>query len=167
MLEACHERVHRMLALLVRLQDHVQRNGVDAQAKSAAQDIMRYFDLAAPLHHQDEELHVFPVLLAQQDMSLAGTVLTLQEQHRTMEQSWVLMRSVLQQLCNEQPADSGVHSGLDTRSVDSFVALYDAHIQTEERVAYPAALAHMAPPQMDVMSADMMRRRGVKTVVKG
>lgn len=28
---------------------------------------MRYFDLAAPLHHQDEALHLFPPLLAGPD----------------------------------------------------------------------------------------------------
>lgn len=31
---------------------------------------MRYFGLAAPLHHQDEELHLFPPLLAGPDAAL-------------------------------------------------------------------------------------------------
>ena len=64
MLEACHERVQRMLDLLTRLRNHVAKNGCDVQANDAAVDVMRYFDLAAPLHHQDEELHVFPAVLA-------------------------------------------------------------------------------------------------------
>lgn len=60
MLEACHERVQRTLGLLGRLREHVRKQGVDNDARQAARDVLRYFDIAAPLHHQDEELHVFP-----------------------------------------------------------------------------------------------------------
>ena len=70
MLVACHERVHRMLALLGRLREHLHGHGPDTQAQQAARDVMRYFDQAAPLHHQDEELHVFPPLLAYCSMRL-------------------------------------------------------------------------------------------------
>ena len=62
MLEACHERVQRSLALLQRLVDHVDRNGHDADSRSAARDVLRYFDIAGPHHHEDEERHVFPPL---------------------------------------------------------------------------------------------------------
>ncbi|RYY81317.1 MAG: hemerythrin domain-containing protein, partial [Comamonadaceae bacterium] len=44
MLEACHERVHRMLTLLDRLRRHVAGHGTDEQARQAARDVMRYFD---------------------------------------------------------------------------------------------------------------------------
>jgi hypothetical protein len=64
MLEACHERVQRTLALLARLRVHVREQGADENARQAARDVLRYFDMAAPLHHEDEELHVFPLLLA-------------------------------------------------------------------------------------------------------
>ncbi|MEZ0309011.1 MAG: hemerythrin domain-containing protein, partial [Ramlibacter sp.] len=60
MLEACHERVHRSLDLLARLRAHVVTHGADDQARQAAIDVLRYFDVAAPAHHLDEELHVFP-----------------------------------------------------------------------------------------------------------
>lgn len=62
MLEACHERVRRSLALLNRLVTWVDEHGHDDMSRSAASDVLRYFNLAAPLHHQDEELHVFPLL---------------------------------------------------------------------------------------------------------
>jgi len=78
MLTACHERVQRTLDLLDRLIDHVAQHGLDAQSRSAAADVLRYFDLAAPLHHQDEELHVFPPLLAGEDAALRAVVRRLQ-----------------------------------------------------------------------------------------
>ena len=62
MLEACHQRVHRMLGLMQRLAAHLGETGADANAQQAARDVMRYFDLAAPAHHEDEERHVLPLL---------------------------------------------------------------------------------------------------------
>ena len=53
MLTACHERVHRMLRLLGKLREHLATRGHDEQAAQAARDVMRYFDQAAPLHHED------------------------------------------------------------------------------------------------------------------
>jgi Hemerythrin HHE cation binding domain len=64
MLATCHERVRRMLTLQAKLQQQLLDQGCDEPARQAARDVMRYFDIAAPLHHQDEELHVFPPLAA-------------------------------------------------------------------------------------------------------
>ena len=64
MLEACHERVERSLDLLARLCSYLHDHACDDTARQAARDVLRYFDIAAPLHHEDEELHVFPLLLA-------------------------------------------------------------------------------------------------------
>ena len=52
MLLACHERVQRSLDLLGRLVAHIDSHGHDASSRSAAQDVLRYFTLAAPLHHR-------------------------------------------------------------------------------------------------------------------
>ena len=40
---------------------------------------MRYVDLAAPLHHQDEELHVFPLLLAGPGAAVRGRLQAMGE----------------------------------------------------------------------------------------
>lgn len=71
MLLACHERVQRSLDLLLRLQAHVARHGADDEARDAARDVLRYFDIAGPHHHQDEEQHVLPRLRAAGQAALA------------------------------------------------------------------------------------------------
>lgn len=88
MLEACHERVLRMLALLDRLRVHLRTKGCDDSARQAARDILRYFDQAAPLHHEDEELHVFPPLLEQGDAQTVALVQRLQREHGLMSADW-------------------------------------------------------------------------------
>jgi Hemerythrin HHE cation binding domain len=82
MLVACHERVNRSLELLHRLQAHLGDKGLDEDARQAARDVLRYFDISAPLHHQDEELHVFPPLLQGLDPELHEIVDKLMNDHR-------------------------------------------------------------------------------------
>ena len=63
-----------MLALLDKLRSHMRASGADEEARQAARDVMRYFDKAAPQHHRDEELHVFPMLVGMQDEQLIRTI---------------------------------------------------------------------------------------------
>ena len=92
MLDACHDRMLRSLQLLERLCLHVKQQGaVDEQAARAAQDVLRYFDIAAPLHHQDEELHVFPALRAPLAVWSQGTGQPLDAQHMEQMQQFVLL----------------------------------------------------------------------------
>src|ERR1700748_365943 len=74
MLHACHQRMERMLALLRKLRSHMRASGADEEVRQAARDVMRYFDKAAPQHHRDEELHVFPTLVGLQDVDLIRLV---------------------------------------------------------------------------------------------
>ena len=100
MLEACHERVQRTLALLGRLRTHVQHQGCEESARQAARDVLRYFDIAAPLHHQDEELHVFPPLLTQGPPEVAALVQRLLQDHQDMAADWAAARLPLQALAD-------------------------------------------------------------------
>jgi len=159
MLQACHERVHRMLALLARLREHVAREGCDAQAQQAARDVMRYFDQAAPQHHLDEELHVFPPLLERGSPEARGIVRRLQQDHLDMEARWQDARVVLGLLAE---ARVGRLEPGDEAALAAFASLYDAHIRAEEEIAYPGAQALLDDHARAAMSADMMRRRGVK-----
>jgi len=159
MLEACHERVHRMLDLLERLREHLAEQGADRSARDAARDVMRYFDQAAPHHHRDEELHVFPPLLARGDADTAALVRRLQHDHVQMEAAWQAARQVLAAI--EDGRLAALESA-DAAALDAFAGLYDGHIEAEEAIAYPAAAALLDQPAQAAMGAEMMRRRGVK-----
>lgn len=157
MLEACHERVARMLALLGRLREYLPGHGADENARQAARDVMRYFDLAAPHHHRDEELHVFPPLRAQGDPATLALVGRLQQDHLQMESRWRQARQVLDAVaCGALQA----FTAQDEAALDSFAGLYDDHMQAEEGLAYPAAAALLDATALAAMGQEMMRRRG-------
>ncbi|MEQ1660956.1 MAG: hemerythrin domain-containing protein [Hylemonella sp.] len=157
MLEACHERVQRSLDLLGRLLEYVEQKGHDAQTRSAATDVLRYFDLAAPLHHQDEELHVFPLLLAQGDVALRATVQRLQADHRQMEAVWAGVREAL--LRWSEPGCQEKVTAESLEAIIRFRGLYAGHIEAEEGLVFPAARAAMTAATQAAMGAEMQARR--------
>jgi hemerythrin-like domain-containing protein len=157
MLTACHDRANRTLALLARLREHVLQHGADDQARQAARDVMRYFDQAAPQHHHDEELHVFPPLLALGDAAVAGAVRRLQQDHQQMEARWPDARQVLAALAEgrlQQIDASGA------QALDAFASLYGDHIVTEDTLVYPAAQGVLDAGAQAAMGREMKQRRG-------
>ncbi|MFE1572272.1 hemerythrin domain-containing protein [Comamonas odontotermitis] len=161
MLHACHGRVERTLALLSRLGEYLaaQGGGVpDEQARDAAADVQRYFDLAAPLHHQDEELHVFPVLRASGAKALADA---LQAEHERMETLWQPIRADLQAVHAGNALSSEEMAEARVRWAD-FAALYARHIAAEEELAYPQAQTCLGLHEQFAMGRDMAQRRGVR-----
>lgn len=162
MLGACHERVERMLGLLAKLQQHVLLRGWDESVASAARDVMRYFDQAAPLHHEDEERHVFPPLLAGNDAALRLIVQSLQQDHRDMEAAWAAAREVLASVAQAPPPGWAHFSPGETATLTDFTRLYNRHLREEDGLVYPASRASLSPEALEAMSADMMRRRGLE-----
>lgn len=157
MLMACHERVQRTLALQGRLCAHLQDKGCDDSARSAARDILRYFDMAAPLHHEDEELHVFPALEANTDAALRAAVARLHGEHEAMAERWAVARVALLALAEGNITQ---FSEDQRAALDAFATGYAEHIDMEEKWVYPAARAAMDEPELDAMGRDMRRRRG-------
>ena len=162
MLAGCHERVRRTLALLQRLVGHLGRQGVDAQARDAARDVCRYFDLAAPQHHEDEERHVIPRLLASDDPRLREAARTMQADHLRMHAAWSALGERLRQLhaAADGPMAAEAHAALAS-SAAAFAALYDSHIPLEDGLAFPAARAALDGTALAAMGAEMALRRGV------
>jgi hemerythrin-like domain-containing protein len=160
MLRACHERVLRILSLLAKLQAHVAVHGVDAQASQAAMDVMRYFDQAAPLHHQDEELHIFPAANQCGDPDAIAAVIRLGVEHQTMEADWRHLRTELQALLAEKPCDPLPPAWQTDQLVQAFCARYAEHIRIEEQMVYPCVEAVLAPHDAETMGREMAARRG-------
>lgn len=157
MLHACHERVQRTLDLLQRLLDYLQIHDHDAHSRAAAADVLRYFDQAAPLHHEDEERHVFPLLLAQDDAGVQQAVRQLQAEHAAMAGQW---RQIRQPLLRWRDGAASPQPDQALReAVAQWIALYAQHILREEEVVFPAAQARMDELALQRMGADMQARR--------
>ena len=163
LLAACHDRLRASLGLLDRLAQHLQAQGADAAAAQAAQDLLRYFDVAAPLHHQDEELHVFPALERQGEPQVLVLCKTLRQQHEEMREQWLQLR---QQLLGLQAAQALPPTNPDWAGFDAaaqrFIELQQAHLESEDGLIFPAASRALAPQQQAEIGREMAARRGLQ-----
>lgn len=153
LIEACHGRIVAQCELLRKMIGHQQRHGADPELASAATRVLRYFDIAAPLHHQDEEQDLFP-LLNRQSLKLADIVFRLKQDHEKLDQLWQQLLPDLKKpgALAENP-DFGEHAA-------AFCAGYRAHIETEEKQLLDMARHILSEKQLQEMGRAMARRRG-------
>jgi hemerythrin-like domain-containing protein len=156
LMAACHERMARTLALLLRLGEHLATHGGDDQARDAARDVLRYFRVAAPLHHQDEELHVVPRLRLQGREALADRLLA---EHRDLARAWATIEPDLEAVLDD--ALGGIALTAARERWAAFSAMYRQHIEVEDGEAYPAASDSLAEPALRSMGEEMAARRRV------
>ncbi|RZJ09379.1 MAG: hemerythrin domain-containing protein, partial [Rubrivivax sp.] len=146
----CHDRVRRSLDLLERLHAHVQQHGVDAQARDAAADVLRYFDIAGPAHHEDEERHVLPRLRAAGLHDMADR---LHAEHAEMQRLWESIREPLGAWANGRLAD------LNLVSILNYITLYRTHLALEDDEAFSVAQAGLSDSTIAAMGQEMAARR--------
>jgi hemerythrin-like domain-containing protein len=159
MLAACHERIRHQCETLQRLATHLVDRGADEEASTAASAVLKYFDTAAKLHHQDEEVDLFPALIE----SMAGSdAVCLQDmirhlavEHRKLEGMWTQISHDLRRV------STGQSQGLDKTAVDGFVASCLRHIDYEESELLPMAARLLTTAQLDEVGRAMRERRGV------
>lgn len=159
MLAACHERVQRSLQLLQRLVEHLAHHGADTQARAAAHDVWRYFAIAAPDHHSDEERHVLPVLRASGDAALIQAADRLQADHLAMDAVWRELGPQLQALADATQAWPSDRLAPLRQAAAAFVAIHAQHVPLEDELAFPAARARLDAAAQAAMGAEMARRR--------
>ena len=154
MLSACHGRIRRQLETLSRLERHLPEHGCDTDARVAARAILRYFDTAAPHHHEDEEVDVFPRVVARAP-ECAALVARLEAEHLVLAANWRHLRPLLAGIA------AGQRAVLPPKLVRDATAAYDAHIEAEETELIPLARELLPPEEIAAVGRAMARRRGV------
>jgi hemerythrin-like domain-containing protein len=161
-LAACHGRVERQCATLRRLVPHLAAHGANQEARTAATNVLRYFDTSAKDHHADEEVDLFPALIE----SMAGSdaicirelVDVLTADHRALEVAWRHLRGVLERIAG------GESVLLASDEVEALVGLYERHIEREERDLLPMAARLLSEDDLARVGRAMRERRGIDEV---
>lgn len=158
LLSACHERVERSLDLLERLLARWQATGCDAAVASAARDVARYFSIAAPHHHEDEERHILPRLRASQHPSWHAAAKQIEADHAHFRALWRLILPGLEALAAQQPPAQAEPL---LQAAKEFAQRHATHLQLENQLAFPAAASVCDAAALHHMGTDMAHRRGV------
>lgn len=154
MLTACHDKVRHFAALSLKLAAHIEAKGCDDEAREAASNILRYFDVAAPLHHADEEEDLFPALRALGEPALDSAMAELEAEHRSLAGLWQSVRLWLTAISQGKAAPPPCE-------LEGFARLYPAHADREEAEVYGAA-QRLTNTELDRLGARMRQRRGAK-----
>jgi len=159
MLSACHDRMERQCATLRRLVPHLVEHGVDEAARTAAANVMRYFDTSASHHHADEEENLFPALIESMAGSDAVCLRELTEglkaDHRALEMAWQCVRSVLEKVAR------GESARLASDNVEALAGQYERHIEREEMELLPVAARLLSDDDLYRIGRPMGERRGI------
>ena len=153
MLYACHGKVKRFCNQLRILPDYVLKNGINQAVKNDVQQILTYFNLSAPLHHDDEEKDFFPALLNKLP-EVQTDIDKLESEHLTLHRNWALLSVQLQQLLN------GERQNVERALIADFIAAYERHIALEEPL-FELGKAHLSADELQAMGKVMAERRKV------
>jgi len=159
-LKHCHGRIRKQLATLDKLLAHLPEHGADQQARQAAAAVLRYFEKAAHLHHDDEEQDLIPMLRAVARGEDAATLQALApvilQDHKDMDAMWQDLHEQLKAIAD----GSGVQ--LSSSTVQRFSQRYLNHMEREESTMAPMALRLFDAQQMKQLGEAMQRRRGIE-----
>ncbi|QIW16873.1 hypothetical protein A4G20_06880 [Pasteurellaceae bacterium RH1A] len=153
MLYACHGRVKAFCKQLQILPDYLAQHGINQAVKNDVQQILNYFNKAAPLHHDDEEKDFFPAL-AKAAPEAQADIDTLESQHHELHHNWALLREQLEALL------AGNRDNVDRELIQKFVAGYDVHIAIEEPL-FELGKQHLAEDELAAMGKIMAERRSL------
>ena len=167
MLIASHQKVRHFAQLSSKLAAHLDAVGADATAGETARNILRYFDTAALLHHQDEEDDLFPALreaaAALGDTpavrALCQAIEEVQAEHAALDRLWADVRDWLErvELGHPDQAPAGV---------ETFAAQYPMHAGREEAEIYVYA-SLLTESQFARIGRRMSERRGLRCDAAG
>lgn len=155
-LGACHRRIEERLDTLERVVPFLTSQTDDALAAIAS--AFRFLDVSGGHHTADEEESFFPRLAAQLSGSESEFLRKLQDDHRRVESVYEELKACVSALPLPPPAvDVDRYSEL-TRTL---TALYREHIRQEEARFPEIAHRILSESDLQAISAEMKRRRGI------
>jgi hemerythrin-like domain-containing protein len=152
MLLACHDKIRRFCDQLDKLAPHIEEHGVDAEAQRSIDAVVRYFDVAGPSHHSDEEDELFPILEARVP-SAAPKLEQLAAEHGYLHSRWNAIRDDLLALKN------GTITDISSIEIQEFVRQYRLHAAIEEAWLIPTADKTMTDAEKRIAGQRMAAKR--------
>lgn len=156
-LRASHVQIGRRCALLARLVEHLGENGCDDAARRTATHLRNYFDEAAIIHHEDEELDLFPALLgdlpAAESAAAERLAASLSREHVELHDIYDQLRPGLVAVA------AGLTTELDPTLCDRLQTLYLTHVEREEIELMPLVERYLTPASVQRIGPAMAARR--------
>lgn len=154
MLYACHGKVRRFCSQVDMLPDYIAEHGRNEAVLQAVRQISQYFNVAAPLHHEDEEENFFPLLLEYAKEAQEG-VDELLRQHESLHANWQAVSAEFARLENDPDYMP------DKEVLKRFSDGYAVHLKIEEPL-FELGKTHIPREKLTEIGEIMAARRRKK-----
>ncbi len=160
LLLSCHAKVRHFSSALSKLTHAIQHNGWNDDYVISVNQVRHYFNVASSAHHQDEEKHLFPAIIAfeasasDSNDEMISLIERLTKEHNESDALWY-------QLDNMLAESSEDFLTLHTLS-HQFEFDMHRHAQIEDDIIFPYAKKHISTLDFKKMGLAIARRRGIK-----
>ena len=161
LLLSCHEKISRFSSALAELCQTLLNNGWDDSLAASAEQISRYFNIASPEHHLDEENHLFPALMALDPQLMQSDSRTIMRQLNELIKQHVEFDALwdkLNNLLSERSEDFVLLQQLS----EEFKAGLHEHIRIENEQIFPYAEKLLSEAELKKIGLAIAERRGIK-----
>lgn len=151
----CHERIRRFCRLAVRI---ATDPAPEQDVKDAAFAVHRYFHKALPLHIEDEDLSLRPMLTAAGGPAEAQALARMHEEHGPIDRQVEALMPMWRRLMEEPSALAELRPVMTplAQALEEAMLLHLAH---EEEVIFPAARRLLDKTRLDDLAGQMRDRR--------
>lgn len=162
LLSDCHRRIEKFLDTLIAVTQEANGDALSERQKEALEVALRYFEKAAPLHSQDEEASLFPLLRSAGEEARQAFVAidALESQHREADMAHAEIDRLGRKWLAEVTLPPDETETLRT-SLTELREMYRGHIAVEDTQIFPLAGKVLARPALANVGREMARRRGL------
>lgn len=157
MLQDCHRRIEHFLKVLSTVAARARGRALDTEESEAVEAALHYFRVSGSRHTDDEEISLFPRLIAHPDAP-AETMSGLESEHqRAQGLHYVIDRLFSAWLVNAALGQD--HQEQLDSAMAQLEQLYSSHIALEEQILFPAAAKLLSREELAVIGEEFRRRR--------
>ncbi len=156
LLLGCHQRIRHFTAVASKLA-HAQ-GATPEEIRSAAEGVYRYYSVSLPLHEADEEDSLRPRLNRLDDDKVRHALAAMHDQHMAIDDLLERLLPLLRMVSNNP--DTLAAAGAEMCLIaGALTEMFDAHLQMEESVIFPAIAAHLTEQAQADLLREMRDRR--------
>ena len=156
LLVGCHQRIRHFTSVATKLA-HAQA-ATHHEIQSTAESVYRYYSVSLPLHEADEEDSLRPRLDRLSDERLHHALAAMHDQHMAIDDLLERLLPLLRMVGNN-PAVLADAGGEMCSITGALAQVFDAHLQMEEEVIFPAIDAQLTERDRAELTREMQERR--------
>ncbi len=160
LLLSCHEKILHFSSTLVELSTVLEKEGWSNELTTTSDQIRRYFNIASPEHHLDEEHHLFPAIIAldpeltqPESIEILQLLNRLIKEHVESDAQWQSLNKMLEEKTEDFEA-------LKKLSLQFKNNMHE-HAAIENEHIFPYAKAHISEKELKKIGLEIAERRGI------